>query len=316
MSNKLKRKALIPAIAMVLVSVVALSGVSYAWFTVGETATVDQLKLDVKAATGIQLSLTPEEPTSWKGTINADDVLKSITDFSKTNNAYPQKEIYPVSTVGLNDNNSFTMYRGDIDPDTNLLTTKVQDIKDAEYIAFDLYIKVDAAEENIKLDTNSGVQYIADAAKPDNKSYLASRIGFINYGNVGTNYGSTKLAKTEAGSLFENGAFIWEPYSTTHIDINGVVSTGEKLPYTGVKGEDTNLPNSSTATGDKFGAVTTKTFTGDTEGLTAGTPAPFLNLTQGISKIRVYIWLEGQDADCHNKISGGNFATTINFTRK
>ena len=37
-------------------------------------------------------------------------------------------------------------------------------------------------------------------------------------------------------------------------------------------------------------------------------------LEAGINKIRIYIWLEGQDADCINNISFGDFTTNLAFS--
>ena len=38
-------------------------------------------------------------------------------------------------------------------------------------------------------------------------------------------------------------------------------------------------------------------------------------LGEGYNKIRVYIWLEGQDIDCLNGISGGTFTITLHFAQ-
>ena len=40
----------------------------------------------------------------------------------------------------------------------------------------------------------------------------------------------------------------------------------------------------------------------------------FINLPSGITKIRVYLWLEGQDVDCENNASVGDLAFTLEFS--
>lgn len=40
----------------------------------------------------------------------------------------------------------------------------------------------------------------------------------------------------------------------------------------------------------------------------------FGGLTQGITKIRVYMWVEGQDVDCENGASGGNINYDLQFS--
>lgn len=38
------------------------------------------------------------------------------------------------------------------------------------------------------------------------------------------------------------------------------------------------------------------------------------NIKNGISKIRVYMWIEGQDVDCENNASIGNVALSLQFS--
>ena len=39
----------------------------------------------------------------------------------------------------------------------------------------------------------------------------------------------------------------------------------------------------------------------------------YMSLPVGVSKFRVYVWVEGQDIDCENNASGGNFAFNLGF---
>ena len=39
-----------------------------------------------------------------------------------------------------------------------------------------------------------------------------------------------------------------------------------------------------------------------------------LNLQAGITKVRVYLWLEGQDVDCENNASVGDLAFSLQFS--
>jgi hypothetical protein len=92
---------------------------------------------------------------------------------------------------------------------------------------------------------------------------------------------------------------IWEPNS----EIRAAGSEGDsgKLDYVGFDGEfaaelETDLPS------DKVADV--KTF---------DTTTALMDLSKTYSKMRVYIWLEGQDVDCINNISNGDFSVTLQF---
>ena len=38
-------------------------------------------------------------------------------------------------------------------------------------------------------------------------------------------------------------------------------------------------------------------------------------LTAGITKVRVYMWIEGQDVDCENNASIGNITLNLQFSK-
>ena len=44
------------------------------------------------------------------------------------------------------------------------------------------------------------------------------------------------------------------------------------------------------------------------------TDEPFITLAEGITKIRVYMWVEGQDVDCENNASGTDIGFNLQFT--
>ena len=37
-------------------------------------------------------------------------------------------------------------------------------------------------------------------------------------------------------------------------------------------------------------------------------------LSKGISKVRIYMWIEGQDVDCENNAAIGNVALNLGFS--
>lgn len=45
-----------------------------------------------------------------------------------------------------------------------------------------------------------------------------------------------------------------------------------------------------------------------------GTDRAFTTLTAGITKIRVYMWVEGEDVDCENNASGTDIGYNLQFT--
>lgn len=294
---KLVKKALLPAVIAVCCSLLALTSVSYAWFTLGNTASVGSIDVNVQAADGIQISA---DASSWKSLLPLAE-LEGVDE-----NEMPTGEIAPVSTGGVVANGKMQMFVGTVQNDGKTLKTvsQVESGSDnANFFAFDIYVKLDN-EKEFKLDTKSNVY----AGNKPNNSEIAARVAFINLGT----------AETAADAKALNGAaedvVIWEPNAKKHIEAEVGVDDGTAVSsYYGViaanaEGFDmTDGANDST----NLKLVETKRYEYDANGTTAENT--LFTLEAGYSKIRVYIWLEGQDVDCTNNISGGNFKVDLKF---
>ena len=75
--KSLVKKALLPAIVAVMCSLLALTSVSYAWFTMGNEASVGAIDVNVQAAEGLQISATGAEQ-SWKSILPVSE-LEALT---------------------------------------------------------------------------------------------------------------------------------------------------------------------------------------------------------------------------------------------
>ncbi|MBR4868619.1 MAG: hypothetical protein IKU10_05630 [Clostridia bacterium] len=290
----MRKKALFPAIAMVIVSLIVLSSVTYAWFTTGNSATVSNLDVNVVAADGIQVSV---DAAAWKSTITAAD-LSNITEIEKTYanvaNQFPTDAVYPVSTAGtVNANGRLEMFKGTLTNDVLTAvacgTEKVDGTGD--YIAFDLFFKLDQ-DKNITLNsTKSTVTAVAGGT--DSHAQYASRVAFINEG----------VATTAAAARDLKGgtsAVIWEPNASKRAQAaldQGF--TDGRLGYKGVGIEDTV----SIEDGEKTAMTTYDVDSADMK----------LSLKAGYNKVRIYIWMEGEDVDCLNGTSGGTISTNLVF---
>ncbi len=290
-----KKKALLPAIAMVLVSIVALSGVSYAWFTTSTSAKVTELALDVKVADGMQISV---DGASWKSTLTSADIVSDLSGYTSNTNQIPTNEIEPVSSPCTVVNGTIPMFHGVIEEGA-LNTTALSDIKgsNGNYYAFDLFFNM-SAEKYLVLDSGSYVK-----AEGTAETHKAARVAFVNLGSATTGSAAQALKPSDAE------IFVWEPAALFHTASAKAADTavveGEKVAYKGVN---------AAATGFTGGTDVATTFITETEGKT-NAPTNILKLDQGINKVRVYIWLEGQDVDCLNDISGNQFFSYFNFTQ-
>jgi hypothetical protein len=296
MKQNLRKKALVPAIAMVVASVIALSGVTYAWFTTGNTASVTGLDVNVQAANGIQISL---DAASWRSVLTADDLIEGTT---KSNVAiqFPTNEIAPVSTAANIVDGKMEMFLGAYA--TNGTLTSVKEVETTSttgnFVAFDLYFKSSMAQ-TLSLDMGDNLSFVkcvdlVNGGASNVGTEKAVRVAFLDMGSAAAPAAARALKTPESIK-------IWEPNATTRAD--GVEAEAGKLPYDGFKAEFSNVAESALGE-EQVAAVTTLTEASDFK----------FELEGAINKIRVYIWLEGQDVDCINNISFGDFTTNLAFS--
>ena len=174
--------------------------------------------------------------------------------------------------------------------------------------------------EEIYLSAPSAIEYVPVAAESTVGLEWATRVAFFDQGNDATNTPATARALAAGTSASQ---VIWEPNALTHTVASGLTN-GVKDTYYGVKTADTGLTvvkseQQTDAEGAAVNFGTISKITLDTD-LTPFETIPgniIFTVEPGINKIRVFIWIEGQDGDCENSISlgAGNISATIKFQK-
>lgn len=308
----MKNKRIVLAFIMLLITGVALTTASYAWFSASTQATLGDLDVNVTASNGIQVSTDAE---TWKGTLSTADIKGAA--YAGNKNQIPTT-LTPVSTIGSQSIGNFEMFDGIVDEEkatatisTSAAAEETSTTENGHYIAFDLFIK-SAAERAIQLDAGSGISAV-NAANPDDIASdkglkYSARVAFFNQGTDATNTPSQAIAQSNGTAASQ---VIWEPNANMHTVYaeNSLGATGI-MPYYGVKAEGEDLPfdaDSVSKDTTHFGTVTTVT-----SNVGAVPTETMFTVKPGITKVRIYIWIEGQDIDCENNASvGTGIRTTL-----
>ena len=330
MSKKTKAKTkydLRSSILLLLLITILLFSSTYAWFTANETVTISTLNVHIDAKNGLQIST---DATTWKSIIENTDIT---TAYKGHANSLPAN-MEPVSTIGEIDSTTgyMKMYYGEVKPDEEdggaykLKATQTTD--DAgKYIAFDMFLKVDS-DTNLKLTDASSV--VMKTGSTDKGIKQASRVAFCVEGTqpVGTSLDTIRALKG-ATSFLETSptVYIWEPNSNLHTtaavaharDTYGLTTTAdgaaEALAYYGISKDITEgIDLIDTNNGNNTASFAKMTPTYSTPINTATgkiTPTNVFSLKAGITKVRVYMWIEGQDVDCENAASGTDISFNV-----
>lgn len=306
---------------LILATGVFLASSTYAWFTVNRIVYLESLNVRVEAQGGIEIS---SDGQNFKSYVTSDD-LKNVSETYKTSvNQLPTK-LEPVSSAGGLENGRLMLYYGSVTNNMNgdyVLSAKrsieTSNNEDGMFIAFDIFLKSNK-DETLYLTKESGVKYVGENI-PGIEN--ATRIAFVVLGN--TVLGANLDLIQGLNNATADDVYFWEPNYDVHnefgikhaketygLDVNS--SNNLPVSYDGIASNLDNIIVSkanSTYYPSLFKTV-------DVDYLT---PASFTNnfkifsIKSGITKIRVYVWLEGQDVDCEDDSAIGNLDFKFQFS--
>ena len=300
----MKKRRILLALIMLIISGISLTTATYAWFTANRAVSVQEIDVKAQASGGIQISADAEK---WSNEVKIDDLLAKGLSEKGIHNYIPTTALKPVTTIGVNGKTgAFDFYLGELNDagDKVTLTSIADDSKN--YVAFDFYF-YSATPQTIEF--NAGTQVVAknvdtpasDAKDTGLKSSV--RVGFLVQGNDPTATPTTAIGL--AGGLVGNQT-IWEPNADIHTDYatNMLGASGVMTTYGGkAAASDPVVMTAANTTNFQAvnGSLGLKTST-EAQGYPSGT---IFSFAAGITKVRVYVWLEGQDIDNEDTASLG-----------
>lgn len=319
----MKRRLFIISFLLVMSFILLISS-TYAWFSLNTSIESTGVSIRVSAVQKLEVST---DAKSWKQAITLHDILNASYDVERFNQV-PIK-FQPVSTVGNVVDGKLDMFLGIVSSNKNkraadygklLLTARKETEIDGEkgkFLTFDLYFKCDG-EKPLYIGRNSYVTYSGESTGIEN----TLRLAFVNEGVSESN-----IVK-DIQSLVTNDnsdVVIWEPNYDSHTE-NGIIAAksiygldisdrdGKIVPYYGIRNviSEPVLINSTDAS--YFKLIENIRYSDISFNQKEGKNILLFNLKRGITKIRVYAWVEGQDVDCENKAAGSSFEFNMHFT--
>ncbi|MBR4693523.1 MAG: hypothetical protein IKP07_01815 [Bacilli bacterium] len=319
---KRQRMRLLVLILLVLVMIFMLFGSTFAWFSTNKHATIESIDINVATVTGLQVSV---DALDWGNEVTKDQIINAYKTYSFAENQLPDT-LTNVSTAGGITNGKMDMFYGVTSEEKSggfTLTTIKQtekncvgdaDCVDKHYIAFDIFLLV-TTPATIAITGNSNV--IPQEGAVDKGSQNAARVGFVIEGTVGAQ--DSYAAQILKGGLY---SLIWEPNIDRHTstgianarNVYGLETTASgaaRLAYRGVNQEfQTPVYIDQTDRSSYFTPVNPKVAT--VQGFTAN--QELMSIPAGITKVRVYMWLEGQDVDMENNASASKLSYNLELS--
>ena len=293
------RKAMICTIAMMVAAIVSLTGVTYAWFSESNEATVDGISMKVAAYEGgIYISKDPF-PSKFDTSISieADEIF--------------QGQHNPASTAGyVGNDGKLQFFSGSLDSPTDKTLNEIISVSENGYFfEQDIYFDNSTGSKEITINLTGTTIIPTDGKRTD----LAARIAIVTHGSIDTIAFNAQTAYPTAPAgkgavqIFEPNDTIHTPAGHTEYKNNmpgkSAASDTDTYKYFGLKAIGTDIDRFTE--GSQLEEVTTIK---KAEDVKIKVPA------ESYLKITVYVWLEGQDADCQNNISGKPYTADIHFT--
>ena len=331
MKKRRRRKIRIIYLSILLLfTFVMFSTSSYAWFTSNRIVTVNTINIHVGASGGVEISA---DGTNWKSIISPEDITGvHATTYPTSVNQLPY-QLEPVSSGKEVDNNGLLkIYYGVTDNNASgeysLTSTRSIETEsngtesNGKFIVFDLFFKTDN-ESELYLTNESNVVY----TNPETSKGIANaaRIAFVNEGTVPVGSPVGTIQGLRRGT--SNTAYLWEPNYDTHTEagvanardvyrITTTTSNANRLEYDGMINEISGSDGVTIKTANRtnypgfFKKVdvdypTKNGFTDYVKAFTVGS---------GITKMRIYMWVEGQDVDCENAASYDDIDFNLQLT--
>ena len=239
-----------------------------------------------------------------------------------TNGVCNGTEVYSLTTAATSEAKCYDSNGNETVADENKCNGKT-------FVAFDIFLKV-TNDANLQLGANAGVTFQDDDFGIQN----ATRVAFVYRGHLSNDEYYTDnpddgilAARALNASKSDSDpakVYIWEPNADTHTSagaaaarqfygINGLVSGSQQAPveYYGVnQAFDTAVNLTQTNSSAYVSKVTPDIITYKNHGATD----MHIQLKSGVTKFRVYFWVEGQDVDTENNATGHDMKLDIELS--
>ncbi len=315
MKKTIKKRAFVSAIAMLIVSAIVLTSSTFAWFSMSKVATVDSMELNVSSPEGVQISANAN---AWTANLTSDDLFnaKSTSRYKAYENNINllASTLVPVSSCFNYFTNGFpNFFKATLDDKKYATVTAVNQVAGAAdsagLVAFDLFFKVAQETRVYFYDKNNKAQGSTFTDTSTSGILTALRCAFVPMGTTQSSVAADAIALKNSD---RSTCILFEPDGTNrctelkekgagsgYVATNGIASTGAA----GTVNDSFVLNNGATEAprGIKVNETSSRTETS-------------FVLPGGVSKVRVYIWVEGNDIDCQNSVAGSVLQVALKFT--
>ncbi len=352
-NSKKKQRRLLLTLLLLIAAGAFLGTASFAWFTANQKVTISPIDVNVSTSSGIQISA---DGSNWKSVLINSDITGASGTYTAAVNQVPSTLEPVSTIGEMDATGKMKMFLGQVVSDEttgNFVLSSTQSVEtnttaSGKFIAFDIFLK-NENNETLYMTPNSKVVFREDDSGIKN----ATRIAFITLGHTTTSDTVANIRALNDGT--SSPVQIWEPNYDVHtadgvanaVSPYGITTLSEGsgnawVPYSGLKAEfadtlgikreqatqaaypayftsfayDASANPAQTIAYDTTGQNSTNYFVTEEGYTTSHALTTEGGLVSGVTKMRIYMWVEGQDVDCENNASGGQISFYLQFSIK
>jgi hypothetical protein len=323
------------SLALIFIFGILLIFSSYAWFSTNLNIKIKTFNLVVSKNSDITISFDGVN-FSRSIEITKKTVYEDLGElYPNYNTQWPSNGLIPVSSPGITNPNShyFDFYQSSgvlyyrRDKDRGFVRTRKNDESRPRefnyYLAFDIFIKNDTGSpesDNLYFETTSKITAPDEDDEEMQGLVNSFRVGIVKVGSVGLNASVNEIQNVSCNN--DCKSVIYEPNSKFHTPLS--IERAKKYNVNLVDGQDfptyafikeggpiyveNSISGSSRVDREYF--TVQETMTDDETNL------PIFTIPNGITKARVYVWIEGQDIDSlETNSKGTDVEITIDFIK-
>ena len=331
----LKSKSVIKHTKILIVLFALLSIVAtYAWFSTNLNVKIKTFNMLIMRNTDLTISFDGIT-FSRSLELNREKLINIVNTYPAAVSQWADNGLIPVSSPGITDHNSYFF---DIYQTSGVLYTRknkvdgfLTTVKSTEnvphtyssFISFDLFIKNESGSpvaDNLYVDGTTAILPYEEIDEQMEGLINSFRLGFVKVGSVSHNATVAEIQNIQCNN--DCYSRIYEPYSQNHTGLSierakkyGInLINGNYFPtYAYIKeGGPLYVKNSVSGSPnidpDFFRLQETITDTEEEESL--------FTIPDGITKVRIYLWIEGQDIDSlETDSTGTEIDVNIDFVK-
>lgn len=310
MKNTLRRRTFVSAIAMLIVSAIVLTSSTFAWFSMARQVGVKEMELTVTSPEGVQLSANT---ANWTTQITIDDLNPAEgatgrfqADPDHTNN-FP-KLLRPSSSRMNTARALPVFYEGSVS-ETGVLSAVQKTDATGGYIAFDVYLKVSEAQTIYWDDTK-----VTMVENGNEEVLYSTRVALVPCGTSE----DPAVAKTII-TCPQGSAQMYEPAGYKHLAELIAAGKATDDSYRQTNYLNVEIPASANHNVSGTGYVSTNpqfvfTSNAGVQATEKDKTGMKFSVTKGITRVRAYLWIEGNDIDCLQSVGGAQLKFALNFS--